>query len=379
MNKTYIATTILICTLITFFLTTHGPIGSDSYAFVSYACGQSELLVHLNTVWSFYPCGTIGIIIFNLIATLIILFSLYYILSKHTNLDMKYYLFVIFGAIPLFFLEFLRYENDLMGYALGFFAVCVFEWSLNNKKWVGTIIAFLILILSVQFWKASIILAIIPLALRYKKENKTHKIIAFLTLASLGIYFYFIYNQIYIFSSVNGETLPVIGFIFLLPLIIFWKQVPKNIQPLSAFFICIGIIQFKFAYFAVPWLATGLTNYLNKNEKQKKIIVATLFLLILIYTFLLFPNQFPTQQDEALADQAIKYSKSNQLPLYWSYDYKWLMVNKNKPMIDTNFSAHTDWNRPFTAILRSDQLLDKCEIINLSSNGLLVYYFTVCN
>jgi hypothetical protein len=367
--------------LITGFFALHGPAGSDAIAYQAFACTQDEAIkAQLTTNWFDYPCSNIDYLLTSLAFTILAVISLTFVINKYTQQDNKLFVLVLFGITPLFYSVFVGQPNQFMGFALACCGIALIELVKDFKKPDMFLLFGLVnILLSFFFWRASPILILAPLFFRYDKTKISHKIGALvLFLLLLALFWNDLtgtFNAIINQNVISAEQAPGLGIIFIIPFLLFWKKMPKNLQIISAIFIIIGLIHAKYMFLAVPWLTVGFLNWINENKKHFNLIVLGFLLINLVSVGFLVYSLFPTQDDVNLADTAISTAKDTNL--YWSYDYKWLMYAKGIPFQYTDGPNFQDLNKPFYAIIRQDDNLN-CPVIASAENQPLKYYLVKC-
>lgn len=389
-NNDYLTLSIIIITVsVFFFIILHGPQGSDAYAYLSYACtGSQEILRQLSTIWTIYPCTFTDYAIISAICAFVLCFSIINILGKHTDINLSTLPIILFALTPLFFSMIIGQPNQIMGVTISFLGLLLLEEDIKKGKILSA--GIIVILLSYLFWQAAPILLIVPILLRYDKKNKMHKIGLILLFFILGIV---LWTQVsglitQMFQSPSAEQMSGLGIFFVIPFIIVWDKIPKNIQTTAAVFTIMGLIHAKYMFLAVPWLATGIVVWLSQQSKRSQTILKWLFIVVFIVsTVFAYFSLFPTPANNDIANHAISAQQGHLLtdagngikaPLYWNYDYKWLMVYKGLPIqkIDGP-DFEKDYNSPFYAITRQDDNTS-CQIIYADDSQFLKYYLRKC-
>jgi hypothetical protein len=269
---------------------------------------------------------------------------------------------------PLFFIEGMRFENDLFGWSLTLVGIAVLSIGLSSKKLPQKLLLIVfsiaILVISTKIWLGGVILWGICLCF-LDISPKLKKI------GVIGFFLAFIYFQWpYLLGSFNfnstiwvAEEIPLIGIVFILHLIHFWKKVPQPFTLYSIGLLALGLLKSKYMFLYTPFLlmaviqkekATGL--FLGKAKfKIHPILFCAIFgigLIIAAQTF------YPTQTDVKEIQNIIQISKDTNIPLINDWGSGWLFIylGKDTPY-KSNPSNRPDWNnlqKPYYAYSTTD-------------------------
>jgi len=357
--------------------------GSDSFAFWAASCGAN--VGNLSS-----PSWFVQFIQFavncNLYQLALIMFLLYFfalcafwIIGKHFFGSEGWRLPVYLGSLtPLIFLEALRFENDFFGWTLAFIVVglvcCYYSEYFKRFGLIWVVLSIPLVIISVELWLPSVlILAMCFFLLNLPPSVKKMGFVALL--------FGFIFLQWgYLVKSFNfnpntwiAEEIPLLGLLFVIHILFFWRFVPKEFKWYSLFLIALGALKSKFMFLAVPLLAVGV---LDKQLKTgivlkrsffgvKEVPVLYLCGVLLFGMVLAGISLYPTQSDMNELKSAIELAQDNNLQLYNVWGDGWMLESLG---YDTNYKIsypNPDWNnlpRPYLAWSLED--IEGCERIS---------------
>lgn len=359
--------------------------GSDSFAFLAYSCGNYALGARLSSsvffldflrflncdntlifgfMWLFYFLGLVGV----------------WLLGNYVFKNRGVLLPIYVGSItPLFFIEGLRFENDLFAWTVAFLGLGLFTLYLTSNK-VSTKAILLILIsccffFSVFTWLASILIWFICLLLLVR-SNALRKSIILVFIAGFIIIFHKYIIQSFtslVFSpSLIAEEIPFVGIIFILHIIHYWNKTPEPFHYYSIILLLIGLIKSKYLYLATPFLLMGLIQKELtiglKTRKGKTIQVLPLAVLLLIGWTLTSTHLYPTQTDLEEIKETIQYAQDNNLKIYNSWGDGWIFEYLSYPTKYKSSIPEPDWNNlPKPYIAWSKEKINGCNSIkNLS-------------
>jgi hypothetical protein len=354
--------------------------GADSFAFWSYSCGNIGLANSLNSnlftsfIYPLINCNFHNLIFLMWVFYFLGLLSIW-IFAKALFHHQAWRLAVYVGALtPLFFLEGIRFENDLFGWclmfiALGLWAICIEVY--RNKPHLSVITLLLCIscaIFSVLFWTGSLIL--VPIfALIYLKNLRWIK---WVVIYSILIFLLFQTNSIInSFASLLfpekwiAEEIPFVGLIFILHILHTYKYIPIKFKLYGIFLLCFGAVKAKFMFLAIPLLLIGLLDKQIKSglvlKKEimgiKEIPVLYICGILLIGWVIMGVSAYPTQNDLMDMKQGIQLAKDQNITLYNSWGDGWMFVSLG---FDTNYKSsipNPDWNnlqRPYLAWSQND-------------------------
>lgn len=327
----------------------------DSYAFLGGACG-------LNTgfVIPFVPC--------NIFLIKLLLFSCFFIGLLSISVFVKNVLqknsgwragLIVLGFCPLFFQEFLKFENDVFGLTLALVGLALFSIGVNkNKHSYKALIMFfsiLVVFISTFVWFA------------------TYLVLLAMFLYSIYTIVFAIIGVFPIIPQITGrfnnlttigqqkilEELPLIGIfgvIFFLPGL---KFTPKKIWLSTALLFGAGLLQNKFMILAIPFLSVGGLLFMEKIEKFKGIprLEYIVLILVILTSFFGFFMVHPTQQEMNLVENSIDLSKDLNVSLYNDWTYGWWVTYKG---YETNYKSsypnpnYNELSKPLVALTKTD-------------------------
>lgn len=208
--------------------------GADSFAFWGVSCGLDKYALKLASpswfVWfiqEIINCNFFVLVFFMIVFYLASLWGIYQF-GKNLFAHQALLFPILVGSLtPLFFIEALRFENDFFGWCLAWFGVGL--WFLLSKHKMLRFVALLPIVLGVILWFPSIFIAVIPLF--YVGFVRKHLNL----LISIGLIALFIvYGWYFIGSFTQGvgenavaEEIPLVGIVFVLHIIHFWKKIPQ--------------------------------------------------------------------------------------------------------------------------------------------------------
>lgn len=351
--------------------------GSDSFAFWSVSCGQSQYSSMLSSpgwfVWfiqNIVSCNLFNLALITWFLYFLVLISIYFF-SKKWFLE-KAYLIPIYVACltPLFFIEVLRFENDFFGWSLAFIALGLFSLFLFKNNFLALCLSVIISVFSYLLWSPSIFIIAfsvflldIPILWSYLLLIP---ILSVQLLPKIG----------YAFGSVTqgiggnavSEEIPLVGLVFILHILHFYKKIPLPITFYGWFLLLLGALKSKYMFLAVLPLVFGLlakeleSGLSLKRELFgiKQIPVLYVCLILMIGWFLMGLNMYPTQTDLSEMSYAISYAKDTNQLLYNDWGDGWTFVSLG---FDTNYKIsppQPDYNnikRPYLAWSKT-KLLD---------------------
>lgn len=379
MNKFLLVLIVSLAPLFSLFL--RGVLwGADSFAFLGASCGLVSLkeLGHpffaqfvplfscnfyliIFVMWVFYFFGLIGVWVFG------------NFLFKNKG----FLLPIVFGSVGvLFFVEGLRFENQLFGVCLSLMALGLFTLTLSYKKSLtglfASILGIITCFLSILCWFPSLfILAIafflLPVNLKHKNNCFFVGLIFFVIM--FGQYFFFdpVFQLFFFPTDLISENLPLVGVVFILHIIHFYKYIPKNIHYYSLFLIFLGLANLKYMFFATLVLSVGLIvkeldqGLWVRDFKIPLIPISFLILGLLIFNSLSF---YPTQSNVSELDLAIKLASDKNIDFYNDWGDGWLVETRGYSTVFKRSRPQPDWNsldKPFVAYTKT--VLD-CEKVN---------------
>lgn len=281
---------------------------------------------------------------------------------------------------PLFFIEALRFENDLFAWTLSFLGLGLFCLYLEakNKPLKATLLILigLCLVFSLFTWLASI-LVWFSCILMLIKSDKLRKTLILVFVAIFVIIFYKYILQSFtslIFSpSLIAEEIPFVGLIFIIHIIHYWNKTPQPFHYYSIILLIVGLIKVKYLYLATPFLLMGL---IHKELTEgiiirKKTIPVIFFVILFLFGFIFMGlNMYPTQEDMGELQTAINLAKDNNLQLYNDWGDGWMLIYLGYPTEYKCSIPQPDWNnlpKPYIG-------WSKREIIDCNNLTKKIYY-----
>jgi len=376
MNKNLLIFFVALAPLIALFL--RGIVwGADSFAFMAVSCGQTIFANKLSSpLWftdllPYLNCNFYLLVVVMFFFYLLALFGLKIFGEKLFGEQGFLFPIVVGSVTPLVFFEAVRFENQFFSWTMSFMVLGLFALYLKNNKLTSkALLLFLCVLLSVfslLIWRASIIpLFMCFLITDFPQDIKNIVVrIGFITgLAFFSNYILYSFTQLLNPANIIAEELPIVGIIFLLPIIHLIKHVPKEFKLYTIIVLIIGLIKVKYIYLVVPLICIGLlTKELKeglyiRNWRIPLIPICFYLLILLIISASL---TFPTQNDLTEMNQAIQIANDNNVLLLNDWGTGWVFVYLG---YDTNYKIskpNPDFNnhqRPFIAY--TNEALDNC-------------------
>ena len=364
--------------------------GADSFAFLAVSSGQVKyagmlssspgfvsflyllngniLLIGLSMFFLYFFC-LIGLWVF---AKRFFLIKTWFGFVKDVSWK---YVFVVASVTPLFFIEFLRFENDFFGWTISFIALGLFTLYLStNKTYLKLTSLFLACMLgfiAILLWFPTIFVLLTSVFLLNWNSRQRNLIILCFCLLFLVLFQGYVigsFNILFSSSKVVAEEIPLVGLIFVFHIVHYVKRVPKELFLYSLLILGVGLLKSKYIFLSVPFLVLGL---MEKEESQGLIIRGDKIPLIPVCFFCLIglicvsPFLYPTQIDLIEMNQAISLARDNNVVLYNSWGEGWIFVWLG---YDTNYKISypdPDWDnieKPFIAYSKVVDL--NCEKIS---------------
>jgi len=305
--------------------------GMDSFAFINYVYGITSTLPTqtpflATAIFNVLPPNLIvihSLLIFIAVITMLIWKNIGELYSKTYG----WLASLILISCPFFLNVFFRLEDDI--FAIPFISLA-FYFGYKYKKisdetgmgyfWLAALTLIMILIAGL-FWKFSIYF--IFLFLIITKFNPTF------VLATLGAIFVFQEKLIsgVLPSLVVSENYPVVGFISLGFLLIYFLKNFKTNDPEDWFVIILLFLNFKFIFLAVPVLTVKIIQGISKHNKNKvsrliKVIVIGVGVFILVGGVNLLVATPSRDIDELFSiAYEVKEHTNNKLPILANWDF----------------------------------------------------------
>lgn len=346
--------------------------GADSFAFWGVSCGLEKYALKLASpswfVWfiqNIINCNFFVLVFFMIVFYLASLWGIYQF-GKNLFAHQALLFPILVGSLtPLFFIEALRFENDFFGWCLAWFGVGLYFWLSKHK--MLRFVALLPIVFGVTLWFPSIFIAVMPLF--YVGFVRKHLNL----LISIGLILLFVvYGWYFIHSFTQGigenavaEEIPLVGIVFVLHIIHFWKKIPQPFTFYGIILLVMGLVKSKYMFLATPLL---LIPVLDKHLKEglsipkiglNKIPLVGFSMFLLVGWVVMIQFTYPLKSDIDEMKFAIDYSTDNNLPLYndwgdgWTFEYLGF---------ETKYKVsypNPDWNnldKPFVAYTKQDLL-----------------------
>lgn len=335
--------------------------GSDSFAYWAYSCFGNVVLNDSNS-FLFFVKNIVNCNLFNLAVIIsflyfLVLLSIYFFGKKWFK-DKAYLLPIYFACLtPLIFIEVLRFENDFFGWSLAFIALGCF--SLSNKK-IGLIIGSLLAVLSLLLWVPSIFILLLAVFLMDLPLVWYYLFLGIGLVIGLSQYVGYALGSFTNGIGLNAvsEEIPLVGLVFILHVLHFYKKIPLPVKYYGIFLLLLGALKSKYMFLAVLPLIMGLlAKELDKGLSIpklgiEKIPVLAFCVLFCIGWFVMGFSMYPTQTDLTEMKEVVNYVKDTNQLLFNDWGDGWMLISLG---YDTNFKSsfpNPDWNkleRPFVA------------------------------
>lgn len=332
----------------------------DSYAFLSGTCGLIDVYM-----LPFVPCNIffIKLLLFFCFFVSVLSISVFgeQILGK--KVGWRAGLFAV-AFCPLFFQQFIKFENDVFGLTLGFVSLALFSIALNKNKLThkALIVFFSLLVLFFAWflWQPAILISIAMFLLSvYSYFFSILLIIPFIHQIPTYISTKWSFGKYQVL-----EEMPLIGLfgiIFVLPGL---KFIPKKILLPTILLLGLGLWKSKLMILAIPFIIIGFVLFVQKLERMKwfpNIYIISIIMVLVMGFFSLGVS--PTQQEMRIVEQSIQLSKDLNVPLYNDWTYGWWITYKGYPTKYRASYPNPDYNnlpRPFVALTKQQI---NCELI----------------
>ena len=310
--------------------------GFDSYAFKAFVCTGWNKTLGSNPLATYFfelmPCNLLFFKVVMFVSLLLSLWFIFLIVKKFFEERTAWIsIFLLLSLSPIMLFEFGKFENELLAYPFIVFAI----YSLLNKKWFAGLSGFTA---SIVFW---------------------------------GWPYYFTFGlssaNIVMEMKLFSGLLPLFGLVFVVPLIFLFKD--KKILVGALLSVVMFLWNAKFFIFLMPFLALGLGNLIEilKNREQLQNFVYMLAFFLIIGFNIAFILAQPTNLEHNLIEEAVTYSKENNLSLKndWSFGY-WILDHGIDTGVygggsDTNYFLY---DKPFVAVTNKDLSEMGCSPIN---------------
>lgn len=222
---------------------------------------------------------------------------------------------------PILSAEFLKFENDQLGYVFLFWAIYFFYKAKITKQLKYNLASLLLIIIGSAFWNGG---AYLPIAFALSS-------LFFIPIAGIILFFFskdllwrpLAHSTEIIFRTIKGENFPLVleqkPLVAVKDWFLLWFGIGtanKTILPQLLFFLIMGILQVKFAVLAIPFLSIGLMNFFVKTFESKKnwanslavFLVILCFFLSILWGVLVF-SYWPNPQVWEAIDYGLQASK----------------------------------------------------------------------
>jgi hypothetical protein len=341
--------------------------GADSFAFYAGTCGQPVL----NSLSSNFFAGFLPFLNCNFFLTSFVMFlftslGFFGLYLFFRNFENKYWsqrlIIYCLTLTPLFFFEFMRFENDLFGWSIAFLGLGLSSYLFSRKHYVFSILIWLLsAVISSIIWLPSIIIMLLACFL-IDYDSKAKKVFLALIVISVLLYsFPYLLGSIR-FENFIAEEIPLVGLIFVIHIIHFLKWIPKKVLIPATLLLGLGVLKSKYMFLATPFLLLGLIQ----KEKtiglkfRGDIIPTTFFVFLLgIGWFVTGLQLEPSHQELEEIQTLIKMSEDSNIPIYNHWESGWYFIYLG---YNTKYKAswpNPDWNnldRPFFVYNKKEKM-----------------------
>ena len=351
--------------------------GADSFAFWSVACGQSQYAGMLSSpVWfvgfiqNWVGCSLLNLALVTWFLYFFVLLGVYFFSKLYFGKGAWRVPVYVACLTPLFFIEVLRFENDFFGWSLAFIALGLFALFFQKKSLISLFLGVILACFSYFLWQPSIFILVLacfwlPVSFIYQ-----YILIGITLLINL-------FNKVgYAASSITqgisqnavSEEIPLVGLVFVLHVLHFYKKIPFPMVFYGIFLILLGALKSKYMFLAVLPLILGLlSKELSEGLSLKRELFGVKQIPVLYCCFILMigwvimgVNMYPTQTDLNEMRYAISYSLDTNQQLYNDWGDGWIFVSLGYPTEYKISPPEPDWNnlpKPYLAWSKT-KLLD---------------------
>jgi len=341
--------------------------GSDSFGFWAVSCGQNQYASMLSSptwfVWFLQNIINCNIIVLAIIMTLFYFFALLgiYFFGKKWFKERAYLLPIYVATLtPLFFVESIRLENDFFSFCLAFVALGCFSLFIEKRSPGLLILSVLLACFSVVLWFPSVFVLVLACFLLPLPVWLSYGVLL------LGLVVFVFDKWGYVVGSFTqsiglnavAEEIPLVGLVFVLHLLHFYKKIPLPLKYYGWFLLLLGALKSKYMFLAVVPLIMGLMVKEKESGLSipkmgiEKIPTLAFCLLLVSGWFVMGLSMYPTQSDLLEMQQAIDLARSQNQPLYNDWGDGWMLESLGYHAYYKISPPQPDWNnlkRPFVA------------------------------
>lgn len=333
----------------------------DSYYFLNHICKKVEVYSppsttpSANFVMDFLPCNFFvlkGLLFVGLIFSVLAIAWTGSLFNKEHGWIAGAFSFLS----PILSAEFLKFENDQLGYVFLFWAIYFFYKAKTLRQQKYNLVSLFLIIIGSAFWNGG---AYLPIAFALSSWF-------FIPIAGIILFFFsrgliwapLAHSTEIITRTIKGENFPLVleqtPLVAIKDWFLLWFGVGtlnKTILPQLTFFLAMGILQVKFAVLAIPFLSIGLMNFFAKTIESKKkwanslavFLVILCFFLSILWGALIF-SYWPNPQVWSAIDYGIQKSKDLNAAFEPHWDLGYLVHWKNQPTQSFGSIQYKDYN-----------------------------------
>jgi len=248
----------------------------------------------------------------------------------------------------------------------------VFLTKNNIIRIIALFLSVCLFYIAFQLWTASILISFLAVVLLLDRFELNKFQPAWFFLVIIGFLFfqwsYLVRSFNFDFIMLVAEEIPLIGLVYIIHVLHFWKKIPQPFLLYGLLFLGLGILKSKYLFLATPFLLMGLIQkeksvglWLESKRFSNKIeIVPVVFVVVFGFGLILSGvSMFPTQIDFVEMQQAIDFATDNNIPLVNEWGSGWYFVYLG---FETKYKIgppDPDWNnldKPFVAYSRDFDL-----------------------
>jgi len=317
--------------------------GADSYTFVNAICGKTVWLADVPVLskafFSILPCNLLFfklLLFFSMVFAAITIGYLGEVFNKKHGWLAGLFAFIC----PGFSLEFCKFEDDFLAFPFLMLANYFFVSGLVEKSLKKKLLGIGLVCFSFEIWRGSV---------TYFFAYSFYSLIALI--ASAGIifvngFFSTFFSLVPILKRLKEfpftrttlayENIPFLAITQWFFGMIGLMKIPKKVFWLAVFWVCLGVLNPKFSFHAIPFLAIGLMSIFSEAvEKGKKVRVGrvefepVVAILVLVFAASVLGSGLavlanpPQPYHFEAVDLAVSVAKDNNVVFWndWGFGY----------------------------------------------------------
>lgn len=310
-------------------------VGYDSYHYLNLVCGKEQGLERetpgMQLVMPFIPCDVLTIkwiMAFCYFASLLALLFIAQLFHKKNS-----WMAIIFVSLGLIFLRsFTLFENEVFAFPLILWGTYFF---LMDPHWKKQAMSFALFLTAACFWLPSWLMLVVLAIPLFKKHLPLALVSAYLLIMHFGRHIHTLLpNQ----AVKENSIVYSIPSLFLLPLGMLGLSKHKQLLAPGFIFLLIALLNPKYAFFAVPFLAIGLVEVTKIHEIVKMFLIS-LALMLAVFAPAVLLAQEPTTDTLNAIDYAVQQSKGQELQNDWGIGY--IILNRGGTTHNISGGTHS--------------------------------------